>query len=189
MPDPSCHYCERAAESECPTCGRLYCPEHGDDVCLRCLAPEAATPTALAYRGSLVALGLASIVAIFLLVDPPESPASMAEPETMATNTPAFEATATPTEPAPGGSGQPTTTIATPTPAGEDAADDEDGEGEPAEQQIHTIEPEQSLSGIAADYGVSVDAILEANPDISDPAAIVPGQEIVIPASDEDAGN
>ncbi|MDZ7728588.1 MAG: LysM peptidoglycan-binding domain-containing protein [Dehalococcoidia bacterium] len=183
MPDPSCHYCERIAESECPTCGRFYCDEHGDDVCLRCLSPDSATPTALAYRGSLIALGVASIVAVFLLISPPESPASMDEPEAIATNTPAFEATATPTVPTDEGTGEepntePTTTIATPTEAAEPSPTPE------GEQETYTIESGDSLSTIAADHGVTVDAILAANPEIEDPAGIVPGQEIVIPAGE-----
>src|SRR5690606_3802443 len=83
-------------------------------------APDSAAPSAMAYRGSLLALGLASIVAIFLFVRPPESESTVDEPRPVVTNTPAFQATATPTsEGNPGGApteaGRPTTTIATPT--------------------------------------------------------------------------
>jgi hypothetical protein len=70
---PSCHYCENPAEAECPTCGRLYCTEHGEDVCLRCMAPEAAAPSGAVYRGSVLALVIATIVVVFLLVSPPET--------------------------------------------------------------------------------------------------------------------
>ena len=67
MASASCHYCNRPAEEECSTCGRLYCLEHGEDVCLRCLAPEAATPSGNVYRGSLLALVAASLVAMSLV--------------------------------------------------------------------------------------------------------------------------
>jgi hypothetical protein len=73
MASASCHYCNRPAEEECSTCGRLYCLEHGEDVCLRCLAPEAATPSGNVYRGSLLALVAASLVALFLWFSPPAS--------------------------------------------------------------------------------------------------------------------
>ena len=51
---PSCHYCDNPAEAECPTCGRLYCSEHGEDVCLRCMSPESAAPSQAVYRGSIL---------------------------------------------------------------------------------------------------------------------------------------
>jgi len=45
----------------------------------------------------------------------------------------------------------------------------------------HRVVPGQSLYSIARDYGVTVDAILEANPQITNPALIRPGQIITIP--------
>jgi len=45
----------------------------------------------------------------------------------------------------------------------------------------HQVVAGQSLYTIARDYGVTVDAILEANPQISNPARIYPGQIITIP--------
>jgi len=71
MAEPTCHYCRRPAEEECPACGRFYCGEHGEDVCIRCLSPEAAIPSATVFRGSLVLLVIASVVALFLWIDPP----------------------------------------------------------------------------------------------------------------------
>jgi cell division septation protein DedD len=179
MADPVCHYCERIAEAECATCGRLYCPDHGADVCLRCMAPESAAPGAMAYRGSLVALGLASIVAVFLLVNPPQDAATVDEPRPVATNTPAFQSTATPTpENGNGAPARPTTTIDTPTPQPEEPTPTPAASGE----TTYTVQLGDTLSGIAAEFDVSVDAIMAANPDIDDPASILPGQEIIIPA-------
>lgn len=46
----------------------------------------------------------------------------------------------------------------------------------------HQVSPNESLTSIAADFGVTIEAILQANgKDISDPSVILPGQTIVIP--------
>ncbi len=50
------------------------------------------------------------------------------------------------------------------------------------DQISHRVLPGQSLYTIARQYGTTVAAILEVNPDISDPARIIAGQVIVIPA-------
>jgi len=87
MTEPNCHYCNRPAEAECPTCGRLYCAEHGDDVCLRCMSPESATPSALVYRGSVLTLVIASLVALFLVLRPPEKETDNGVVHTVPTST------------------------------------------------------------------------------------------------------
>lgn len=178
MADPTCHYCDRAAETECATCGRLYCAEHGADVCLRCMAPESAAPTAFAYRGSLLALAVASFVAIFLFVRPPEDEAALPPPRPVATNTPAFDSTATPTptiDPATQPTQLPTTTIATATPT----AEPEPTEG-PATQE-HVVVAGDTLSGIAAQYDISLDELLAANPGLTVDSDIQPGETLIIP--------
>lgn len=177
MAVPTCHYCDRPAETECATCGRLYCGEHGADVCLRCMAPESAAPTAFAYRGSLLALAVASFVAIFLFVRPPEDEAALPPPRPVATNTPAFDstATATPTSDSTAPTQLPTTTIATPTPT---------PEPEPTEApagQEHVVEAGDTLSGIAAQYGISLDELLAANPGLTLETDIQPGETLIIP--------
>lgn len=180
MAEPTCHYCDRAAEAECATCGRLYCGEHGEDVCLRCLAPESAAPTAFAYRGSLLALAAASFVAIFLFLRPPEDEASAPAPRPVATNTPAFDSTATPTPQ--GGTGNPTqlptTTIATPTPIAEPEPTDEPT---PAGMQEHTVQAGDTLFGIALQYDITVDELLAANPGLTLESNIQPGETLIIP--------
>ena len=47
---------------------------------------------------------------------------------------------------------------------------------------IYIVEPGDNLSSIADMFDVSVDAILDANPDITDPNQIFVGQQIIIPA-------
>lgn len=53
----------------------------------------------------------------------------------------------------------------------------------------HRVAPGQSLYTIARDYGVTVTDILEANPQITDPAQISPGQIINIPPRTKKLGS
>lgn len=171
MAEPNCHYCDRAAEAECPTCGRLYCSEHGEDVCLRCLAPEAAAPTSLAYRGAVLSLVVGSVVALFLVIRPPESDGDGDAPRALATATPSFQATATPTSQG-GGAAQATRTSS----AGATPAVTATAAG-----RTHTVAPGDTLSGIAEQYDVSVDAIVAANAGLTENLQI--GAVIRIPPS------
>lgn len=57
------------------------------------------------------------------------------------------------------------------------------------DQIRHTVAPGESLFGIARRYGTTVAQILEANPDITNPAAIYPGQSVVVPVPDRKLGN
>ncbi len=170
MAEPDCHYCDRPAEAECPTCGRLYCPEHGEDVCLRCLAPEAAAPTALAYRGAILSLVVGSVVALFLVFRPPESEGDANAPRALPTATPSFLQTATPT-PTPDGSETPSptpTTGASPTATPTTPA-----------AETHIVAEGDTLSAIAEQYGTTVEAILAANPGLTEELQI--GTELRIP--------
>jgi len=180
----TCYYCENPAERECPTCGRLYCSEHGDDVCLRCMAPEAAVPSAAIYRGSVVALVIATLVVVFLLVRPPETRSKSSAVRELPTATAAVNATATPTSPGAGGTSTPRagtqvpssvtpataapttaqTTVASPTAAG----------------RTYRMQPGDTLSDVAASFGVTVADIVAANPGIN-PDTIAIGTEIRIP--------
>lgn len=172
MAEPDCHYCDREGEFECPTCGRLYCSDHGDDACLRCMSPESATPSAAVYRGSVVALVVASLVAIFLLVRPPETRSSADAGRIVATATSATGATATPTRP-----GSNPTATATPAPS--------TGAGTPAAspsaaKKTYTVQSGDTLSGIAAANGTTVEAILALNPGLT-PQALAIGALITLP--------
>jgi nucleoid-associated protein YgaU len=176
MADPECTFCDKPAEHECPTCHNLYCSDHGDDICLRCASPEAALPGAVLYRGSLLVLGVASILAIWLFLRPPEENAPAVADRPVPAATSAFASTATPT--AEGDRPSPTATQvvlpATPTPVVTPIPT------APA-VNTYTVESGDTLSLIAEDFGVSVEEILAANPDITDPESISPGQVIIIP--------
>lgn len=154
MTDPTCHYCARPAEQECPTCGRLYCSMHGDEVCLRCSAPESVAPSGKVYRGSVLALIAGSLVTLFLLVRPPESKGGDDIVRDLDTPTTSIRATATSTPPV-------TTTPASTTPAAEVTATPVAG------ARTHTIASGDTLTTIAELYGVDVDAIIALNPGIT----------------------
>jgi LysM repeat protein len=170
MAEARCHYCMRPAQNECHACGRLYCAEHGEDVCLRCLSPEAATPSPAAYRGAILALGVAAAVAVYLVISPPQSRSSQDEARPLDTPTPQIQQpTATPTQ---SGTPRPGTPSPTPTLTGTAPT----GTGE-----THTVAPGESLSSIADLYGLTLDQLLAANPGLTEDTPIQIGQELNLP--------
>jgi LysM repeat protein len=62
-----CFRCHQPAVLECDRCGTLYCDDHGDVLCERCLDPFTALPSLRAYRGSLVALSVTAAFAVGVL--------------------------------------------------------------------------------------------------------------------------
>lgn len=180
MAEAKCHYCTRPAEAECHSCGRLFCGEHGEDVCLRCLSPEAATPSPLVFRGAIVTLAVASALAIYLVVSPPASKSSVASPQDLRTPVQSLPATATPTPPGQGPTRSVTATpirsatpvVASVTPGGPTVTP----AGGP---QTYTVVPGDSISVIASRLGFTEAEIRAANPGISDTLQI--GQLINLP--------
>ena len=180
----TCYYCDNAAEAECPTCGRLYCGEHGDDVCLRCMSPEAASPSAAVFRGSVLALVLASLITLFLLVRPPETKSDTNLARDLPTATPAVLATATPTQrggasnptPLPGTQVPSSVTPVSPTAAATPSA----AATATPSGKTYVMKPGDTLSAVAASFGVTIDQLLAANPGLN-PNTIAVGTEIKIP--------
>ncbi len=177
----TCHYCTRPADEECHACGRLYCGEHGEDVCLRCLSPEAAIPSATVYRGAVLALVAASAVAIFVAVNPPETRSSQDEVRTVQSPTPQSLATATAT---PRNTGANTTPTASRTPGASQTASSTTTTGSPtasatASTKSHTVAPGETLSSIASLYNTTVDVLKSLNSGLTD--LIQPGQVINLP--------
>lgn len=76
-----CFLCEQDAVRECVRCGAVYCDAHGDDLCERCADPALAMPSHRLYRGSLIALVAGSVLALWLLLRPPDdAPGGAAAP-------------------------------------------------------------------------------------------------------------
>ena len=70
-----CFRCDQPAVQECARCGALYCDDHGDTLCERCMDPFSALPSSYVYRGSLLALLIGTIFAVWVLVRPGDSDA------------------------------------------------------------------------------------------------------------------
>lgn len=158
-----CHFCDAPATSRCRRCHKLYCDAHGANFCDECLDPASAVPSPVVFRGSLVALAVGTLVAVWLLVSPPQLE-GRSNPEISAAPTETPQAETTPASPTPAGTPQPTATEApTSTP----------------EPQVYVVESGDTLSEIAKEFGVTVEAIMEYNGLSS--TAIARGQELLIP--------
>jgi len=180
-----CHYCTRPAVEECATCGRLYCAEHGEDVCLRCLSPEAATPNPAVYRGALFALAVGTLLTVFLLVRPPESKSSQDTVRKLATPTPSSAGTATPTPPGSQAARTPTPGAGTPSAtasAGATASATASATITPVGERTYNVKEGDTLSSIAAANGTTVDALKAANPGLTDVIQIDQALRIPAPA-------
>ncbi len=180
----ACYYCENAAEAECHACGRLYCSEHGDDVCLRCMSPESATPSAAVYRGSILVLVVASLITLFLVVRPPESKSDTNLVRDLPTSTAAVSTTATPTRPGGVATSTPRTGTQVPssvTPVSPTAAASATAAASPTTAgRTYVMKSGDTLSAVAASFGVTVAELLAANPGLN-ANTIAVGAEIKIP--------
>jgi LysM repeat protein len=177
MAGPTCYYCTRPATEECHTCGRLYCAEHGEDVCLRCLSPEAATPSPLIFRGALLALLVGTALTIFLVIRPPESASKADTPRPVPTSTLASLATATPTPPG----GNATRTVAgtvSATPSGSASAS---VTATASGTQQYTVKSGDTLSRIAEQFDITQQQLIDANPGLTEVIQI--GQVLTIPVA------
>jgi LysM repeat protein len=172
----------------------LYCDDHGDALCDRCQDPALALPSYQIYRGSILALLIGSVFAVWLLVLPPAGADRDAPPSPLAgfqppTPTATVEVTPTPTPtPSPTSTATATATseaTATSTPT---ATPTVTSTPEPT-FETYVVEEGDSLFLIAErflpagqDLGEFADAIAEIN-GIDDPTQIFIGQELQIPTS------
>lgn len=168
-----CYACDREATQRCPRCARNYCPDHGADFCAQCLHPASVAPSSAVFRGSLLALLVASVLALWLLIRPPglpsESGAIVApiptpEPEFLAPpTTPIVTPIVTPTP-------RPTPTPA-PTPSPTPT---------PPLFETYVVQPDDTLFDIALLFDTTVEEIAAAN-GISVDDFLHAGQELTIP--------
>ena len=154
--------------------------------------PELIAPSAMAYRGSLVALVLGSFVALFLVLRPPASE-SVAEPvrsAPAATPVP----TVAPAPSPPPASTSAATPAATPRPAATPVATPEPAPSpspaatpeptpapEPGAVVEHRVADGETLWSISQLYGVTIADIEALNPDL-DASLLQIGQVVFIPA-------
>jgi nucleoid-associated protein YgaU len=171
----------------------LYCDDHGEALCDRCQDPALALPSYQIYRGSIIALLIGSVFAVWLLVLPPAGADRDGPPAPLAGFTPPATATATeqptatvaPTE-APIVTAT-STAVATST-ATSTATPAATAEPEPAFEE-YTVESGDSLFLIAErllpagrELDEFADEIAEIN-GIDDPTSIQIGQVLQIPKS------
>jgi LysM repeat protein len=182
----SCYACGRDAIHRCPRCAKPYCEEHGGELCAACQDPSSAIPSGALFRGALLALLVASVLALWLLIRPPgaddESGAQAGQPSVTRTPTattarpsPSVAPTGTPgISPTPGGTpGVSPTPGGTPTPAPSPTP-------EPSPFQEYTIQQGDSLSSIAQQFGTTADELARIN-SITDPNSLSVGQKLQVP--------
>ena len=178
-----CYACDQEAIERCSRCGNAYCADHGADpavsggqaFCADCLDPANATPSGMAFRASLLGLFVASVLALWLLIRPPSLPgeSSGAVRPLPTASSAALPTESTPSSPTSGPSAEPTPVPeATPEPTAEPAAT-------PIQ---YTIQDGDTISGIAAQYGISYLDLLAYNGLTEEEAAVLqPGDVISIP--------
>lgn len=91
----SCFACDKEPTQQCPRCGRPYCDDHGEELCDACLEPASGVPSFTLYRGSLLALLFGTLLAVWLLIKPPETSDAL-RPEVVPTQTAVVQANTTP---------------------------------------------------------------------------------------------
>ena len=174
-----CYSCENEATRQCRRCARVYCEVHGGEYCAECLNPASALPSFNLYRGSLLALLVGTAVAVWLLVRPPGPGSSGLIDIIDVTPTTIFTQVRS------------TETVLSPTPGTETVTPEPDETAEPApsetpEPRTYTVQPGDTLSGIAEEFappGVSAteyaDDIADANDLTGD--LITPGDTLILP--------
>jgi LysM repeat protein len=176
----TCFACENAPTQQCPRCGRPYCDEHGEDVCDSCLQPASGLPSFTLFRGSLLALLIGTILAVWLLIQPPGGESNAPQTGTIITPTPEASVETTPGLDAtliPGGS---PVVVGTPDAGTTPGPTTSGGTG------TYTVEPGDTLSSICAavapalDADECVDEIVATN-NLADASTINVGQELVVP--------
>ena len=178
--------CDQDAVQECPRCGALYCDDHGDALCDRCMDPVLAVPSYRVFRGSLVALLVGSVVAVWLLVLPPTAADKDQPPSSLAgvvqTATPKPTGTAAPAGSPTGTAGSGTPVTGSATPGASPSATTPPAATPSATLAVtsYTVKSGDTLSGIAEQFGISPDRLQQAN-NISSPSGLQIGQVLTIP--------
>jgi LysM repeat protein len=176
-----CYACDNEAEAQCPRCANPYCEEHGAELCARCEDPALATPSATVFRFALIGLVAASVLALWLIIRPPDLPegsTSVVNPPP--TETPAVaddEPTPVPTATIP--PAETPTTTPTPPPATPTSAPTPTPTPEPSDIEYTVVEGD-TWYGIAEVYGVDAEALAAYN-GLTLESVLDIGQVILIP--------
>ncbi|MBI3977251.1 MAG: LysM peptidoglycan-binding domain-containing protein [Chloroflexi bacterium] len=183
-----CYTCASPAWRQCPRCRAVFCPDHGDETCLRCggrrrrlSLPRPALVSSGLFRGSLLAAAVVGaiqfgpgLMGVGSSAVATPAPTRLAAPATL---TPASTPTATP-RPSPTSTPTPTpTATASPSPT----ATPPPPTPTPRPKAIpYVVRPGDSLRSIADRFGLSAETLAAYN-GITDPDLIRVGQTIQIP--------
>lgn len=180
-----CYACQNDAEAQCPRCANPFCSDHGTTLCARCEDPALATPSATVFRIALIGFVFAGVLALWLIVRPPEMPeGSPSAVRPVATEPVDAEPTPTPAEPTetipPAETAPPPTPTpppATPTPA--PTPEPTPTPAPPADIE-YVVEPGDTWFGLAEFFGVDAESLAAYNGLTLDDVINV-GQVILIP--------
>jgi LysM repeat protein len=155
-----CYLCENEATEQCPRCANPFCDEHGTALCARCEDPALTTPSTNVFRFALLGLVFASVLALWLIVRPPDLPegsSSIVQPfPTEQPEPTASPLTPTPTPPA-------TDTTATPTPEPSETPTPTPAATEEPEPLQYVVVSGDTWYGIADIFGVDAEVLVAQN--------------------------
>lgn len=132
-------------------------------MCDNCRAPLHVTPSAALFRGSLIVVAVAALLGIWALIAPPSLPGERRVAASAAQNPAAVHSRPT--------QGNPAQFVPTPgaSPSPIQSA-----------MRTYTVAFGDTLSGIAQNFGTTIEAIEQANPGVT-PATLKAGQQLLIP--------
>jgi len=187
----TCYVCGKEATRRCPRCGKPYCEEHGDELCAACQDPASAIPSGTVFRGSLLALLVASILALWFLIQPPGLPGGESGGEAvlpLPTVTPSPRATTpAPASPTATPSATPTATAtatatASPTPQ-VTPSPTPTATPQPPPFTEYLVQQGDTLSSIAQRFGTTADELVRINGLASQDVIIDVGQKLLVPTA------
>lgn len=187
-----CYLCGGEPTHQCARCRRLYCDQHGGELCADCLSPASALPSSAVYRGSILALLAGTVVALWLMIREPGEGNNPAAGTIVITPSPAVTRTVRP-QPSPTRAGSLTpAAVETATGSATPEGAEETATPAPAETPggpiTYTVQQGDTLFGIAERYlpadenlGAFVERIAAANGLDPQNAVLEPGQVLHIP--------
>jgi len=187
-----CYICDQPADARCKSCGFGYCASHGGELCQRCLGAQGSAPSAAVFKGSLAILLATTLLALWLLISPPNRPGKL----------PSLASSAAPTEMSAEDAGRPsgpaspalsagTSPVLTPLPSVRTAPTasptvaatvtaSPTATATPALYLEYSVQPGDTIYGIAERFGAPAEEIIRLN-NLSNPSRLSLGQKLLIP--------
>ena len=190
-----CFACTRNAVQRCPRCGNAYCEGHGSDFCAACLDPLNAAPSRNTFRIALLGFFGGCVLALWLLVRPPDVPGEGSPIIRNEDNNPTASPALTPAGAGGGASGSVTpvpsaattprpssTGDATGTPAATPALTDTPAPTEAAGPLQYVVQDGDTWFGIAEAFGIDAATLAQFNGRVGDDTDFLSvGETLLIP--------